>query len=852
MPELERLVHEHPLRERFRAQLMLALYRSGRQAEALEVFQAGRRALVDELGIEPSPILQELERQILNQDPALAAPVRPPTARPPETADHAARHGRRRPVILIALGALILAGAAAAAWQLTGSGSDPIGSIAGNAVAAIDPSSNEIVAEIPVGKTPGDVAVGEGAVWVVNQDARTISRIEPETKAVETFAVGATPLRIAAGEGGLWIGTGAEGTFDRVVRLDPATLVTQATIELPATGETVFRNANAGYAADQMTVALGYVWVVTPDAGLARIDPGTNQLDSIRLPARVFAVASDGRTVWALGYGRDLLRVNPSTGAVTARIVVPSSTLVSIAVGGSFVWAGDDTGLVWRIAPPREAALEARFGTIELGRGLSSLAFGEGALWVGRAEGSTVVRIDPASAAVAAGVQLGNPTSAIAAGQGAVWAAAVGSAREGGRQEAVGAIDSPACGPLVYDGEGSPDAIIAADLFLQGGYVPDPAPMAGAIELAVRERGFRAGPFRVGLQVCDSSTPEGGTPPAKCAANASSYAATSAVIGVIGPLTSGCTVVSLPILNRAAGGPVPMISPTNSRPGLTHAGAASEPDEPERYYPTGIRSFVRLYPSDDDEWAAEAALAKDLGARSVYIVTDDVEFPEIRWPARVFTRAATRLGLTVAGRAKRSVESDADDEQLAGRVRDSGADAVYVSGGGELLGPFLARLREVLGPSVPIILSQFALPIPLLVETGGEAVRGVYLGYPGAPNDELGTGWPAFEAAFEEAEPGVPITSYGVAYAAQATELLLDAIARSDGTRSSVVDALFEARVTGGILGDFAVEPDGDSSLHPVTIFRVEPGAADVTGIPDLFGDAVVDRVLTPPSELLR
>ena len=185
-------------------------------------------------------------------------------------------------------------------------------------------------------------------------------------------------------------------------------------------------------------------------------------------------------------------------------------------------------------------------------------------------------------------------------------------------------------------------------------------------------------------------------------------------------------------------------------------------------------------------------------------------------------------------------------------MRDSGADAVYVSGGGELLGPFLARLREVLGPSVPIILSQFALPIPLLVETGGEAVRGVYLGYPGAPNDELGAGWPAFEAAFEEAEPGVPITSYGVAYAAQATELLLDAIARSDGTRSSVVDALLDARVTGGILGDFVVEPDGDSSLHPVTIFRVEPGAADVTGIPDLFGDAVVDRVLTPPSALLR
>jgi predicted ATPase/DNA-binding SARP family transcriptional activator len=74
VPELELLVAEEPLRERFRAQLMLALYRASRQAEALEVYQAARSTLVEELGIEPGPELQRLERRILNQDPALAAP----------------------------------------------------------------------------------------------------------------------------------------------------------------------------------------------------------------------------------------------------------------------------------------------------------------------------------------------------------------------------------------------------------------------------------------------------------------------------------------------------------------------------------------------------------------------------------------------------------------------------------------------------------------------------------------------------------------------------------------------------------------------------------------------------------
>ena len=107
--ELEALVAEHPLRERPRGQLMLALYRSGRQAEALQAYQEGRRALAEELGIEPSESLRRLERRILEQDPALAAPE------PPARARSGSRAWWRRPQAIVAVGVLVLAAAVGAA-----------------------------------------------------------------------------------------------------------------------------------------------------------------------------------------------------------------------------------------------------------------------------------------------------------------------------------------------------------------------------------------------------------------------------------------------------------------------------------------------------------------------------------------------------------------------------------------------------------------------------------------------------------------------------------------------------------------------------------------------------------------
>src|SRR5215218_3745723 len=150
--ELEALAATHPLRERLRAQLMLALYRAGRQAEALQVYQDTRRLLVGELGIEPSQALQRLEQAILRQDESLKPPVRPAPGR--------ARSVRRR-VGLAGVTALLAAAAVLAALLATRREASPAVHVLGNSLAVIDPATNRVERQIPVGPRPAFIAYGK-------------------------------------------------------------------------------------------------------------------------------------------------------------------------------------------------------------------------------------------------------------------------------------------------------------------------------------------------------------------------------------------------------------------------------------------------------------------------------------------------------------------------------------------------------------------------------------------------------------------------------------------------------------------------------------------------------------------
>ncbi len=836
VPELDTLVRRHPLRERLRAQLMLALYRSGRQAEALDRYDEGRRMLGEEVGLEPGNRLRELQAGILAQDPKLdlhRARARPP----PEGGSNRARWW-------VAVGVVAIAAAVAAAFVFAGDRGDGGGEERGGSVVLVDPRTAKVEQSVSVGTTPGAVSAGEGAVWAVDLDGQTISRVDPRSLKAETFGIGLTPTDLAAGAGAVWVTGGgpARGTQNTgpvgtaLMRVAPDTRTVRARIRLPQTG-----GAATELTEDHVAVERDAVWAIAPDFAVVRVDPRTNRIVATIRGLQARAVAAGDAGVWVLGVDGTIARIDRDSNRIEVRDRIRASAVASLAVGGGAAWvSAPGDGTVWRVQPGPRLVMR----TIDLETGVGDLSFGAGSLWAVNPLRGTLTRIDPAQNRATRTIRLGGAPRAVDAGSGSVWVAVDGDAREQAAAPEAGQPVHGGCEPTLYRGEGRPARLIVTDLPLQGGVRLSAQQMAQAAAFVLAQRGFRAGDLQVGIQSCDDSVARTGLfDPAKCASNARAYARDRRVIGVVGTLNSPCSVAALPELARAKGGPLAMVSPVNSYVGLTRPAPGAPAGELESLYPGGRRHFARVYPADDHQAVALAALADELGARRLAVL-DDGDILYGRSLADRFARSARARGMEVAER--RSWDPGAASyERLAARVARSRPDVVYLGGLLDTGGANVLRaLRRALGPEPKILVSDGFTPTSLLLRQAGRAADGAYLSVSGLSNESLPPRGRRFAATFGATLPGVDIEPSAI-YTAEATQVLLDAIARSDGTRAGVVEELFRTSLRRGLTGSIRFDDRGDILAPPITILRISREEDELPNFPG----ARIERVVRTPAD---
>ena len=388
------------------------------------------------------------------------------------------------------------------------------------------------------------------------------------------------------------------------------------------------------------------------------------------------------------------------------------------------------------------------------------------------------------------------------------------------------------CGPLFYKGSGSPRFTIVSDLPLQGAGRAQNLLMGQAIRYTLEKQyNFKAGKYTVGYQECDDSTAQAGRyDPATCSSNARAYASTSNVIGVLGTFNSGCSKLVLPILNRAPGGPVPMVSSANTAVGLTHFAPWNDPGEPNIYYPTKKRNYVRVAATDDFQGPAMADFfRKNLKKRSVYILQDNTTFG--KGVAQGFQARANKIGLKTLAFDAWS-EKATDYTAIAQKIKDSGAQSVYLGGlvcdnGVKLL----KDLRSVLGPRIAMGGPDGWTPESATL-AAGSAAQGFYITYAGQPLATLGpTGKKYIAGLRKYAKVKGQMPPYPI-YQGQSTQVLMDAIARSNGTRTSVSQQLFKTNVKNGIMGTFHFDKYGDiTPTKYITIEKLKGNAAVYAGV---------------------
>jgi branched-chain amino acid transport system substrate-binding protein len=366
---------------------------------------------------------------------------------------------------------------------------------------------------------------------------------------------------------------------------------------------------------------------------------------------------------------------------------------------------------------------------------------------------------------------------------------------------------------------------IYSSLPLQGASKPQSDALVNGMKLALKEAGNKAGKFTIKYQSLDDSTAQAGKwDPGQVSADARKAAQDKSTILYLGEFNSGASAISIPILNRAGIG---QISPSNTAVGLTSNAAGATPGEPQKYYPTGKRTYVRVVPKDTVQAAALATVMKSEGCTKPYILNDKEVYGQ---------GLATN---TVAALKQAGIPALANDgwdpkaanyRSVASKIAGKGADCILLSGitdnnGVQLTKDMAAGVpnAKIYGPD-GLCESAWADPkkggFPVSLDSRVECTVATLSPdkYPPAGQKFFSD----YKSTYGDSNPD-PYAVYGF----ETMSLALDAIKRAGdkgNSRQDVINALFGTKNRQSVLGTYSIDQNGDTSITDYGLYKVKSG----------------------------
>jgi branched-chain amino acid transport system substrate-binding protein len=393
---------------------------------------------------------------------------------------------------------------------------------------------------------------------------------------------------------------------------------------------------------------------------------------------------------------------------------------------------------------------------------------------------------------------------------------------------AIAAVGVAGCGGGSDSGGGTVsgnELTIYSSLPLQGASRPQSEALVNGMKLALKQANNKVGKYTITYTSLDDSTAQAGKwDPGQVSSDARKAASDKKTILYLGEFNSGASAISIPILNRAGIG---QISPSNTAVGLTSDEPGAEPGEPNKYYPKGKRTYVRVVPKDTIQGAAVAAAMKQDGCKKPYILNDKEVYGQ--GLATNTVNSLKTQGIPSLGNEGWDPKAP-NYRSVASKIKGKGADCVFVSG---ITDNNAVQLTKDIGAGVAgskiygpdgVCESAYADPkkggIPESLDPRVQCTVATLTPdkYPPAGKKFFQD----YKATYNESNPD-PYAVYGF----ETMSLALDAIKRAGdkgNDRQAVIDQLFATKDRQSVLGTYSIDKNGDTSITDYGVYKIVGG----------------------------